>query len=264
MNILPVSYPQNQYYVNSQNFKARADYTAKQICTELCGGACCNHGTPMSANLKIIADKICASYQKASNDLKSNMLIKAPIVKWLVNSSNPEAKTLNNLANQYIDAISRETNPKKNEELQKCLDELNAKLKQIIGEKEEFLAITNPLFKNNSEAVVTSGESNICMFKDHGKSNACTIYDGVIYEGVSQHKRPHACLAVGGEEMPCPWLEPEKYSEVYHKMKAQYERVGYRNIPQDVLQHHIAEQYNLNETWFEKIWKPYYETLNLN
>jgi len=245
------------------NFKARADYTAKQICTELCGGACCNHGTPMSANLKIIADKICASYQKASSDLKSNMLIKAPIVKWLVNSPNPEAKTLNNLANQYIDAISRETNPKKIEELQKCLDELNLKLKQITGEKEEFLAITNPLFKNDSENVVTSGAPNICMFKDHGKTNACTIYDGVSYEGVSQPKRPYACTAVGGKEMACPWLEPEKYGETYRTMKRQYEQAGYPYIPQEVLQRHMAEQFNLNETWYEKIWKPYYDTLDL-
>ena len=91
---------------NSYQPKFKAAYTPKEICADLCKGACCNHGTAMGANLKKIADKLCASYRTIADSLKSTILIKAPIVKWLVNSPYPEVNALNNLANTYIDAAA--------------------------------------------------------------------------------------------------------------------------------------------------------------
>ena len=249
-----------QFNVNNRNQTSFKGYSPEQICSELCKGACCNHNTPFGPTLKRIADKICASYHTLPYNLKTAVLIKAPIVEWAVDSNNVEVQTINKLANTYIDAISRETNPEKIAELTKSLDKLNAKLEELLGDKESFLAITNPIFKDHPEQAIATDLPNICMFKDHGKTNKCTIYHGITLEDGKVVPRPQPCITVGSEELPCPWLNPEKTSETFSKMRAHLARVGYRNIPDEVMQSYVAKQYNLNQTWYEKIYKPYLES----
>ena len=249
--------PNNPYY--RTNFEG---YTPKQICADLCKGACCDHGTTMNANLKIIADKICASYKTMGDNLKSAVLIKAPIVKWIVNSRNPEVQTLNKLANTYIDAISKEKDTVKIAQLQESLDEINKKLKSLTGDSEDFVAVTNPELKDGSASEVVSNGRNICMFKDHDKTNLCTIYSGVKDENGVTIERPSPCIKVGSEELPCPWHNPEKYEELYYRTKYALEQKGYIGIPQQVIIRYIAEQYNLNEVFNREIWQPYLKTLN--
>lgn len=248
----------NTYNQNKTSFKG---YTPEQICSELCKGACCDHSTPFGPTLKRIADKICASYHTIPDNLKTAVLIKAPVVEWAVQSESIEVQTLNNLANTYIDAISRETNPEKVAELTKSLDKLNAKLETLLGNNEAFLAITNPIFKNHPEEAVATDIPNICMFKDHGKTNKCTIYHGVPKENGEIVPRPYPCIEVGSENLPCPWLNPEKIGETFSRMRAHLARVGYRNIPDEVMQSYVAKQYNLNQTWYEKIYKPYLDSI---
>ena len=255
MKVLQIS--QNNYYQRT-NFKA---YTAKKICADFCHGSCCNHGTAMGANLKIIADKICASYWKMSNELRSTLLIKTPIVKWVVNSKNPEIQTLNKLANTYIDAISKETDPVKIEQLEKTLTDINDTIKLIMGETESFLAVTNPALKDKTYEEVAANATNICMFKDHGKTNLCTIYDGIKDENGVTVNRPNPCLIIGSKTTPCPWHNPEKYPELCRQTKAMLELNGFEGLPMEIVQKYIAVQYNLNEVFMEKIWKPFIETL---
>lgn len=257
MKVLPIS--STNYYPKT-NFKG---YTPQEICADLCHGACCNHGTVMNSKLKIFADKLCASYKLAANELKSTLLIKSPIVKWVVRSDNPQVQTLNNLANTYIDAISRETDVVKIRQLEEQLNEINKKMKSLIGESEPFLAITNPELKNMSFEEVASNKENICMFKDHEKTNLCSIYHGIKDENGIVTGRPSPCLKVGSDEAPCPWHHPEKYEELCLRTKAILECNGFMGIPMEVVQKYIAEQYNLNEVFIEKIWKPYIETLTL-
>ena len=254
MKVLPVS--QNNYY--QPKFRA---YTPKEICADLCKGACCNHGTAMGANLKKIADKLCASYRTIADELKSTILIKAPIVKWMVNSPYPEVNSLNELANTYIDAISRETNPEKVKALQQELDKINEKLADWTYGSEPFVAVTNPEIQDQSFFEVAANETNICMFKDHEKTNLCTIYDGVKDETGKITQRPSPCFKFGSDELPCPWHHPEKYVELYHKTKAMLQKNGYFGLPMERIQQYIAGQYNLNETFNEKIWQPYLKTL---
>ena len=142
-NMMNVSLISQNYY--SPKFKG---YTSKEICADLCKGACCDHGTVMNANLKRITDKICSSYMTIANELKSTILIKAPIVKWLVNSPLPEVQSLNKLANTYIDAISREKDAKKVEMLKIELDKINQKLLELTGDSEPYVAVTNENLRN--------------------------------------------------------------------------------------------------------------------
>lgn len=242
------------------NFKG---YTPTQICADLCKGACCNHGTVMDANIKIIADKLCASYKTLPDNLKSVVLIKTPVVKWAVSSSSPEVHTLNNLANTYIDAISRETDPEKIRLLTAELDKLNKKLAEITQDNEIFLPVTNPKLKDESDSALVSNGFNVCLFKDHDKTNLCTIYEGVKDETGRTVNRPSPCLKVGSDETPCPWHHPEKYGELYEQTRAMLAQHGYANLPQEVIQRYIAQQYNLNEVFAEKIWKPYLQTLDI-
>ena len=253
MKVLQIS--QNYY---SPKFQG---YTSKEICAELCKGACCNHGTAMNANLKKITDKLCASYTSISDSLKSIILIKAPIVKWLVNSPFPEVQSLNKLANTYIDAISKEKDPKKLDLLKIELDKINQKLLELTGESESFVAVTNKELKDANFWEVQSNATNICMYKDHGKTNLCTIYDGVKDENGNVQSRPSPCFKFGSDELPCPWHNPEKYVELYHKTKAMLARNGYIGLPQETIQRYIAGQYNLNEVFNEKIWQPYLQSL---
>ena len=142
---------QNNNYQSRINFRGYTPkYTPKQICSELCGGACCNTGTKMSGTIKKIADKLCAQYKSLPDNLKSIALIKAPIVKWVVNSNNIEVKHVTNLANTYIDAIKRETDPEKISQLTEELNKLNKKLIEITNNNECFLPVTNPEMKNAS------------------------------------------------------------------------------------------------------------------
>ena len=255
MKVLQVSL--NNYYQKT-TFKS---YTHKEICADLCEGACCNHGTAMSANLKMITDKICALYKTMEDSFKSTMLLKTPVVKWVVNSQNPDVQTLNELANTYIDAISKETDFVKITKLQELLNEINAKIKALTGDSEPFVAITNPELTDKSFFEVAANANNVCMFKDHGKTNLCSIYNGIQDENGTTVDRPSPCIKVGSE-LPCPWLHPEKYTELYHRTKAMLENHGYTGIPMQVIQRYIAEQYNLNEVFDEIIWQPYLKTLN--
>ena len=253
MKVMQLS-PNNYYQKTS--FQG---YTPTEICADLCKGACCNHGTSMSANLKIIADKFCASYHTMPENLKSAMLVKAPIIKWVVNSQNPTVQTLNKLANAHIDALSRETHPETIKELEQALSVLNKKLAELTNGSESFVAITNPELKNSSFMDVASNATNICMFKDHNQTNLCTIYNGVKSESGEIVGRPSPCLKFGGDELPCPWHKPEKYEDLYHNTKAMLEYNGYTGLPPKVIQQYIAEQYNLNRVFYEKIWLPYLE-----
>jgi len=254
MKVLPIS--QNYY---QQNFKANT-YSAKEICADLCKGACCDHGTVMNANLKRITDKICSSYMTIADELKSTILIKAPIVKWLVNSPLPEVQSLNKLANTYIDAISREKDPKKIELLKIELDKINQKLLELTGESEPFVAVTNKELRDANFLEVQSNATNVCMYKD-GNTNLCTIYNGIKDESGNIESRPSPCFKFGSDELPCPWHHPEKYVELYHRTKAMLERNGYIGLPQETIQRYIAGQYNLNEIFNEKIWQPYLQSL---
>ena len=246
----------------SQNYYSpKFGYQPEEICAVLCNGSCCDHGTVMNANLKRITDKICSSYQTIADDLKSNVLIKAPIVKWLVNSPIPQVQSLNKLANIYIDAIAREKDTNKIEQLKIELDKINKKLFERTGNSEEFVAITNPELKDATFGEVQSNSTNICMYKDHGKTNLCTIYEGIKDENNKIESRPSPCLKFGGDELPCPWHHPEKYVELYHKIKDMLARNGYVGVPKEVIQNYIAEQYNLNEVFNEKIWQPYLQSL---
>lgn len=258
MKVLPIS--QNNYYQRT-SFKG---YTPKEICADLCHGACCDHGTAMSANLKIITDKICASYRTIADNLKSSLLITTPVVKWVVNSKNPEVQTLNELANTYIDAISRETDAAKISQLEKLLTEINKKLKSLTEDFESFVAVTNPELKDKSFLdVQVSKAKNVCMYKDDKKTNLCKIYNGIKDEKGIVEGRPSPCLKVGSSEAPCPWLNPEKYPELCYRTKALLENNGYTGISMETVQRYIAEQYNLNEVFIEKIWQPFLKTHNL-
>ena len=252
---------QSNYNYLSPSFQG---YTPKQICADLCKGACCNHGTVMNANLKIIVDKLCASCKTLPDDARSVVLIKTPVVKWIVSSNSCDVQKTNELVNTYIDAISKESNPEKIKLLQNKLDKLNKKLLEITGENEVFLPITNAeLTGATKEAVVANG-FNVCMFKDHGKTNLCTIYNGVKDETGKTIGRPSPCLDVGSDKQPCPWHNPEKYGELLHKTRTMLAKCGYNNLPTEVLQKYVAQQYNLNEVFLEKIWKPYLKSLGVN
>lgn len=255
MKVLSIS--QNNY---QQNFKANT-YTAKEICADLCQGTCCNHGTVMNANLKKITDKLCASYESIADSLKSTILIKAPIVKWLVNSPLPEVQSLNKLANTYIDAISKEKDSKRIELLKFELDKINQKLLELTGESEPFVAVTNKELRDANFLEVQSNATNICMYKDHGKTNLCTIYNGIKDENGNIQSRPSPCFKFGSDELPCPWHHPEKYIELYRQTKVLLEKNGYFGLPQEIIQRYIAEQYNLNKIFNEKIWQPYLQSL---
>ena len=256
LQILPNSHYQNNY---SQRTSFRG-YTSKEICADLCHGACCDHGTVMNAKLKIIADKLYTSYKMMADGLKSTLLIKSSIVKWVVNSENPEVQTLNKLANTYIDAISKETDSGKIKQLEELLTEINKKLKQLIGDSELFTPVTNPELKDKSFFEVQVNAENICMFKDRG-TNLCAIYDGIKDESGEIVSRPMPCHKVGSDEAPCPWHNPEKYPELCYRTKARLENNGYVGIPMQVVQKYVADQYNLNEVFIEKIWQPFLKTL---
>lgn len=159
--------------IRNYNINFRGRYTVAEICADLCKGACCNHGTPMNATLKKIADKFNATYYQLPDDLKSSALIKAPILNWVIDSSDIEAKRVDELANVYIDAISRENNPQKIEVLKEALELLNQKLESMLGKDEAFLSITNPILTKNPQAALMSNTVNPCAFKDHGKTNKC-------------------------------------------------------------------------------------------
>lgn len=249
-----LSIQNNEYFTYQKSFKG---YAAQQICAELCQGACCNHGTPMNSVLKKITDRLCVQYKNIPDNLKSTVLIKTPIVKWVVDSQNPDIISLNNLANIYIDAISRESNVEIIKKLEAELDALNDKLHELIGDKEEFCAVTNPEIKDLSDYEIISSDINICMYKDHGKTNLCTIYDGIKDDEGNTVKRPYACFAIGSDVMPCPWHHPEKYAELCQKTREKLASMGYGMLPAQVIQQYVARQYNLNEVFIEKIWEPF-------
>ena len=246
----------NPLYSNN-NYNFGSKYTPAEICADLCKGACCNHGTPMSATLKRIADKFNASYHSLPDDLKTSAIIKTPILKWIVDSSDIDLQRVNDMANIYIDAISREKNPENIKQLSKSLRQLNEKLEQMLGDEESFLTITRSQFLQNPQAVVFSNSVNPCAFKDHGKTNKCSIYGGITTSEGEFVDRPKPCYSVGSSELPCPWLNPEKLDEVVKKTRQNFAKVGYRNIPDNVLNDYIAKQFNLNEIWLEKIYKPF-------
>lgn len=242
-------------YNNYGSFGSK--YTPAEICADLCKGACCDHGTPMSMTLKKIADKFNAAYYELPDNLKSNALIKAPILKWVIDSNDIEINRVNDLANLYIDSISREKNPEKIKELTNSLEMLNQKLESMLQNNEKFLQITNPSLRENPKAALFSYAINPCAFKDHGKTNKCSIYEGIKTSDGGFVDRPLPCRVVGSEELPCPWLNPEKLDDVVEKTKQNLARSGYRNIPDYAINNYIKEQFNLNETWMEKIYKPF-------
>ena len=248
MKTLPINY--GEHYYPSTSFKG---YTAQQICAELCKGACCNHGTPMNATLKKIVDKLCAQYHRIPDDLKSAVLIKAPVVKWVVNTSHPDVIMINKLANTYIDAIARETNPQKIEQLTAELDKLNKRLVEINADIDAYAPVTNPEFAEYNHSTLPANAWNVCMFKDHGKTNLCTIYNGIKTEEGVVVDRPKTCYVFGSDLLPCPWHQPDKYVELYKKFR-EFLPPG---MTQREIQQYIAEQFNLNKTFEEKIWKPY-------
>jgi len=257
MQLLSVKNYTNYHY--QQSFRG---YTAQQICADLCKGACCNHGTAMNSTLKKITDKICAHYRTIPDNMKSAVLIKTPIVKWIVNSKNPDVISLNNLANTYIDAISKETDINIINKLEAKLSELNTKLSEILGVDETFCAVTNPELLNASNDDIVTADNNICMYKDHDKTNLCSIYNGVKDENGDIIERPNACFSVGSSEMPCPWHNPEKYAEICSKTAALFASKGYGLLPPQIIQQYVARQFNLNEVFVEKIWKPYINKLD--
>lgn len=248
---------------NIPNFKTSFKaYTPQQICAELCKGACCDHGTMMNGVLKKFTDRLCSQYKTMPDNLKSAVLIKTPIVKWAVSSQNPDVISINNLANAYIDAISRETDKTVIQQLEAILELLNEKLCELLGDNETFCAVTNKDLANSSNDDIVTAGTNICMYKDHGKTNLCTIYHGIENSDGSKIERPSVCIKVGSDELPCPWHHPEKYAEICSKIGEALAYNGYGILPEKVIAQYVAQQYNLNETFIEKIWTPYIKSLD--
>lgn len=249
---------QNKMY--NVNFESK--YSAEEICTKLCKGSCCNHSAPMGAKLKRIADSFTAKYWDLPEDLKSTALIKSSVLKWVIMDSRPEAKTLEKMINIHMDALRFEQNAVKRKELAAAIDELNAKLEKIYGPYEVFVPVTNQSLVNNVDDVLMSNTENVCMFKDHNKTNRCMIYNGVKSPAGEIIERPSACTTLGSSEQPCPWLNPEKLDDIVKKTRENLAKNGYRNLPNEVINNYVAEQYNLNQTWYEKIFKPFLENRN--
>ena len=83
-------------------------YTYMQICGDLCGGTCCNHGVISNATFKKVTDRLNTEYKMLKNSAKRKSLIKTPVLKWFVRSDSIEVTTLNELANTCIDTILKE------------------------------------------------------------------------------------------------------------------------------------------------------------
>ncbi len=244
-----------QIHSNNRTFGAK--YTPSEICADLCKGACCNHGAPMSATLKRIADKFNASYYQLPDSLKPKAIIKSPIIKWVVDSNDIEVNRVNDLANVIIDAISREKDPRNISALEESLEALNKKLESMLVDNEKFLLITNPDLSKNPKAAMFSNVINPCAFKDGAKTNKCSIYGGIKVDENKIVDRPEPCHIFGSDEFPCPWHRPEKLDEIVEKTRQKLALMGYKKVPKSALDNYVKEQFNLNETWFEKIYKPF-------
>lgn len=229
-----------------------------------CGGACCDHSAPMGAKLKRIADSFTAKYWDLPEDLKSSALIKSTVLKWVLLDRNPQAQTLNKMINVHIDAVRLEKNVEKRKALAEALDKLNEQFEKHYGDKTEaFIPVTNHSLANEPENVLYNITDNVCMFKDHKNTNRCTIYNGVRSASGENIERPYACTAVGSLEHPCPWLNPKKLNDVVRQARENLASNGYDNLPNKVINDYVAQQYNLNQTWYEKIYQPFLKEKNV-
>ena len=250
---------QTTYKKNNVNFKG---YTPADICSKLCKGACCDHSTVLSMPLKRATDRLMGEYFKSNNETRATLPIKKIIYTWALNTRDKKALELNEQINKLISKLQETTSKENITVISKNIDELNNKLATLIDTKAEiFLPITNPKFKNNPTEAVTSNLPNICMYKDP-VTNKCTIYHGLITPEKEIIQRPSPCHRVGSKDYPCPWHNPEKLEDTLYSTNAALASQGYK-VSKETIFRYVADQYNLNETWHELIYKPYLKSNNL-
>ena len=247
----------NEKYNHVQSFKA---YTAKQICGELCKGACCNIGTPTSASFKTVTDALWVQSRIEPTDPKNKSLIQRTILKWMVNSDNPHVLAANGYANACIEAILKEKNKFNLMNLKTALNALNKMLCELLGEKELFFAVTNPdAVDLTADDFIDNEVKNICMYKDN-RTNFCTIYNGVEDENGNKIERPSACLKLGGPDWPCLWLSPEKLKGICLNIAsdlANRRGVELKDIDTNEVIQRVTKAYKLNNDFWVKIWEPF-------
>lgn len=237
------------------------NYSYMQICGDLCGGTCCNHGMVSNARFKKITDKLCTEYRMSDERKRKKSLIKIPVIKWFIRTDSLEIIAINELANTCIDTISKEKDKNRLAQLQKDLDNLNQKLIELTNDSEIFTPVTNHALKETTKEILTSNNVNICMYKDHKKTNLCSVHNGIKDEETGcVISRPSPCSLFGSDKYPCPWHSPEKYGEIFTKMKELLEKTGHKGLSKEAINKYISEQYNLNKTFEEKIWQPYLKT----
>lgn len=243
------------YNYNYQNIGFRG-FSPEYVCSQLCKGACCDHSSVMSASIKRATDNFLGDYYRFSQNIREKLPLKRIVYSWGLNTEDIAAKKINEQINKLIEQLHTEKSTDKLALITKSIDQLNKKLEEILGENEVFLPITNPIFKDEPQMAVVSGMPNICMYKDP-TTNKCTIYYGINTPEGKTIQRPTPCHTVGSDEYPCAWLNPEKFGEIVAKTQAMLAQHGYARLPQEVIFNYIAEQQNLNDTWAEKIYKPY-------
>ena len=258
-----LSIQNNERYNYKQTFKS---LTPKSICSDLCKGACCNEGTPTSAAFKTITDSLWVQSKIKFTNPKEKRLIRRNICKWLVKSDNPDVITANDYANECIQAILTATNKADIIRLKKALNALNAMLCELMGNKEAFIAVTDSDAVNLPlDDFIDREVKNMCMYKDD-HTNLCTIYDGVKDETGKKIGRPSACLKVG-REWPCLWFQPDLLMNICDEIKA--ELATDRDVDPDEIDfrevmRYIEDNYKLNGSFWEKIWKPFIENKYAN
>ncbi|MCQ2739574.1 MAG: hypothetical protein MJ237_05030 [bacterium] len=236
MNII---FAQNQSYISFRS------YSPEYICTTLCKGACCNHGTLADIRLKMATDELNLKKIISGN----SDTLKRFVLAWSTQHPNPNVIRLNNEVNKILAEVFEK--PELAKAKLPTINKLNQEMAEIVGDSEVFLAVTNPIFKNNLGEAALSSEINVCMYKDP-ETNKCTIYYGLN----DIKERPSACKLVGSNELPCLWLNPEKINEVASKIRIKLANAGCPNLPPDVVFRYIIDQFNLNSTWAEEIYKP--------
>lgn len=253
----------NYYSYYGQHNLSFKSLTAADICSKLCKGGCCDHSTVLPMALKKATDRLMGEYFKNNLANRATLPLKRIVYSWGLNSRNINALNINQQINKLIDELQETSSQEKIVSLTNQITQLNDELaKHIDNSAEIFLPITNPAFKENPAEAETSSSPNICMYKDP-ETNKCTIYYGLTTPEGEVINRPKPCHTVGSDEMPCPWLNPEKIGNLMNKTRALLAINGYYNIDDATLSLYIRQQHNLNETWEEKIYKPYLDSIGV-